>query len=311
MRALLLVTIASGIAQPGVLASSQASQNNDVGVQFQFATNSVAEDAGMVLLGVVRGDDGNLPVTVDIATSDVTARAGLDYVAVTNTLSFGPQERLKFVPVSILNNTLKQPNRVFQMTLANSVGATLGKQATTQVTIVDNDQGFSFGSTNYTVSEDAGAALISVLRGTDDTNFFVTVDYATSDGSATNGVDNIGITNRLSFAPGDRVKQVTIPILNTGLRQPTRSFRLTLANPTGGAVLGAPTNTTVSILDNDPGISFEQTAYTNAWPTAGITMTVLRGNDGDLGPITVDYATADLTGVARAIYVAHSACPEE
>ena len=62
--------------------------DNDVGLQFQFATYSVAEDAGAVLIGVVRGDDGNLPVTVDFATTDLTATNGLDYTGITNTLSF-------------------------------------------------------------------------------------------------------------------------------------------------------------------------------------------------------------------------------
>ncbi len=71
--------------------------DSDVGISFQFATYSVAEDAGAVLIGVVRGDDGTLPVTVDWATTDLTATNGLDYVGISNTLSFGPTERLKFL----------------------------------------------------------------------------------------------------------------------------------------------------------------------------------------------------------------------
>ena len=104
---------------------------------------------------------------------------------------------------------------------------------------MDNDQGFQFESATYTVAEDAGAALIGVLRGTDDTNSTVTVDFATSDVTATNGLDYSGITNTLAFAPGERVKLVTVPILNNGIKQATRSFRLTLSNPTGGGVLGS------------------------------------------------------------------------
>ena len=76
----------------------------------------------------------------------------------------------------------------------------------------------------------------------------MTVNVATEDGTAKGGLDYIGISNTLSFAPGERVNLVGIPILNNGLKQPKRSFRLTLANPMGGAVLGTPTNTTVSIF---------------------------------------------------------------
>jgi hypothetical protein len=57
--------------------------------------------------------------------------------------------------------------------LASPVGVTLGAQKTTTVTIADNDKGFQFASSSYRVAEDAGAALIGVLRGTDDTKHSV------------------------------------------------------------------------------------------------------------------------------------------
>lgn len=39
--------------------------DNDLGLEFVNTIYSVAEDAGAVLIGVGRGDDGTLPVTVD------------------------------------------------------------------------------------------------------------------------------------------------------------------------------------------------------------------------------------------------------
>src|SRR5260370_40504741 len=97
-------------------------------------------------MGVVRRDDGTLPVTVDLATTDLSATNGVDYAGTTNTLSFAPQERLKRVPIPIINNSLKQPNRAFRVTLSNPSGGTLGSTKTATVTIVDNDQGFQFES---------------------------------------------------------------------------------------------------------------------------------------------------------------------
>jgi hypothetical protein len=158
--------------------------DTDVGVQFQFGTYEPRafwtwiEDIGSVRIGVVRGDDANIPVMVDFATSDLTATNGVDYVGVTNTLSFAPTERLKFVPVTVLNNTLKQPNRTFKATLFNPVGVSLGVTRSTTVTILDNDRGFQFETDKYSVAEDAGVALIGVLRATDDTDSTVTVNCA-------------------------------------------------------------------------------------------------------------------------------------
>jgi poly(3-hydroxybutyrate) depolymerase len=280
--------------------------DNDSEIQFRFDSYSIAEDAGAVRIGVVRCDDGELPVTVDYATSDLTATNGVDYTGVTNTLAFGPTEPLKFFSVPILNNSLKQPNRAFRVTLSNPTGTTLGGTSNTTVTIADNDQGFQFESATYTVTEDAGAVLIRVLRGTDETNSTVTVDYATTDGTATSGSDYTGSNGTLPFAPGEKVKVLLVPIVNDGVKESTETFRVTLSNPTGGAVLGSHTTTSVTILDNDPGLGFELSSY-SVWEKAGeIALTVVRGNDGALGPIAVDYATVDGTAKAGQDYQAVS-----
>src|SRR5207302_3860589 len=231
---------------------------------------------------------------------------GLDYTGATNRLSFAPQERLKLISVPILNNSLEQPNRTFRATLANPSGASLGFQKTVTVTIVDNDQGFQFEFASYTITEDAGAALITVLRGTDDTNSTVTVDVATADVTATNGLDYSGITNTLSFAPGERLKLITVPILNDGIKEPTKNFRVDLSNPTGGAVLGSRTTATITIADNDPGAGFELGSYSVRENAGIIAVTVLRGNDVAFGSITLDYATSNLTATAGQDYQAVS-----
>jgi hypothetical protein len=284
----------TGGASLGNRSATVSITDNDVGVQFQFAGYSVIEDAGEVLLGIVRGDDGTLPVMVDFATSDFTAKNGLDYTGVTNTLSFAPEERLKFVHIPILNNTLRQPNRAFNAILVNAAGATLGNQSTTRVVIVDNDQGFQFENSNYWVAQDAGVVRIAVLRGTDDTNSPVTVDFATVDGTATNGLDYLGTNNPLLFASGEKLKLVTVPILNDGLKKPNKSFYVTLSNPTGGAALASQTNSNISIINSNPGLGFERSSY-SVWENAGaVTVTVLRGNSAALGPTTVEFATSDL-----------------
>lgn len=280
--------------------------DNDAGMELFTDNDTIAEDAGGVVLGVVRYDDGDLPVTVDFVTANLTATSGLDYAGITNTLSFAPHELLKWVTVPILNDSLKEANETFRVTLSNPVGVTLATQTPITITIVDNDQGFAFEFASYSVLEDAGVARINVLRGTDDTNSAVAVDFATSDLTATKGLDYTGITNRLSFAPGEQVQLATVPILNDGVRESSKSFRATLRNPTGGAVLGSRTTATVAIVDNDAGLGFEFTSY-SVWERFDwLSVAVLRGNDLALGPITVDYATSNLTARAGEDYEAVS-----
>ena len=60
----------------------------------------------------MRGNDGALgPITVDYATSDLTATAGEDYQAVSGTLEFQENETVKSLTVPILCTTERQEPR--------------------------------------------------------------------------------------------------------------------------------------------------------------------------------------------------------
>ena len=213
--------------------------DNDVGVQFQSAAYSVTENGGEVLIGIVRGDDGMLPVTVDLATTDLTATSGLDYVGNNYTLSFAPTERFRRITNPILNDSLKEASETFRVTLSNPSGGILGPRTTTTVTIQDNDPALGFELSSYSVCEkaQAGEIMLMVVRGNDGTLSPITVDYATSDVTATAGNDYQAVSNTLAFQENETVKSLTVPIL-----RPT---------PTGGATL-ATAITTVNILENYP-----------------------------------------------------------
>jgi poly(3-hydroxybutyrate) depolymerase len=273
--------------------------DNDVGFQFGLPSYRVAEDAGNVVVGVARDDDGNAPVAVDYRTTDGTAICGVDYAGATNTLAFGATERFKLLRIPIVNNTMRQSDRAFTLTLGNPVGAPLGPTKGTSVSITDNDQGFRFESFTCGVAEDAGAALIHVLRGTDDVDSRIAVDYRTTNGTATAGSDYLAVSGTLTFEPGEAAKLVSIPIINDGVSGLGRNFQIGLSNPSSGAALSKATVSTITILDNDPGVGFESPAYTNDWgQTADFAVTVLRGNDGYWGSFSVDFATSNLTAVA-------------
>jgi beta-glucosidase len=81
----------------------------------------------------------------------------------------------------------------------------------------------------------------------------VTVDYATADGSAVAGTDYTTAAGTLTFAPGVTTQSIHLTALPTALHQPTKTFHVTLANPSpSGVVIGPRSTTTVSILNNNP-----------------------------------------------------------
>ena len=66
-------------------------------------------------------------VSVSYATVDGTARAGSDYQAVSNTLSFAPGETVRTISVSVLDDAVLEPEEAFYVDLSNPVGASLDR----------------------------------------------------------------------------------------------------------------------------------------------------------------------------------------
>lgn len=77
------------------------------------------------------------PVTVHFATRDGTAIAGVDYAAVSATLTFAPGETTKTVSVPILGNPAAIANTTFTVVLTDPTGAVIGRgQGTGTITAV-------------------------------------------------------------------------------------------------------------------------------------------------------------------------------
>lgn len=264
-------------------------------IQFTAATFTVAENACLATLTLQRTGDTDTEVSVDYTTANGTATAGLDYTATNGTLTFLADETNRTLTIPILNDGLVEASyETFTVTLSNPTNAVLGTPTTATVRITENDKGLQLEYGSYRVGEAEGFILLGVARG-DDGNFPVSVDFATSDSTATNGVDYMATNGTLSFAPGQKVALLTVPILNDGLKESSETFRVTLSNPTN-QVLGLQKTVTVTIVDNDAGVQFQPfNQYWIAENEGALTLTVVRGNDSNLAPMTVDYAFTDLT----------------
>lgn len=121
----------------------------------------------------------------------------------------------------------------------------------------------SFESASSWWGENAGSATIRVQLSAPVATT-VTVSYATSNGSATSSQDYLSTTGTVQFAPGETIKEITIPILSDTTVEPTEDFQITLSNPSLGVTLGIHNPHTVNILDDD----IESQLSLSATPTA-------------------------------------------
>ncbi len=125
-------------------------------------------------------------------------------------------------------------------------------------------RGVQLSAAQYDISESSSPLVvtISVTRNTD-LSTAATVDYATSDGTATQKGDYIFAVGRLTFAPGETTRTFSVLIVNDAFQEGTESFFITLSNVVG-SVLRAPSVATVVITDNDASTGSNPLDDTNA-----------------------------------------------
>jgi hypothetical protein len=234
--------------------------DDEVGVRFSAVAYTVGEAGAVATITVVRTGPVAPVVTVQYATSDGTATAGPDYTARAGTLTFGANVTTASFTVPIVNDVVVEGPETVTLTLSSPGGALLGTPSSAVLTIVDNDAGgaIQFSAAASIVTEPASAvtpvvATVTVTRTVPAgmTAGLATVDYATSDGTATAGQDYTATAGTLTFPVGILSRTFTVPVLHDTLDEPAETVNLTLSNPTGGATLGARSLAVLTITDND------------------------------------------------------------
>ncbi|MFM6266062.1 MAG: Calx-beta domain-containing protein, partial [Dolichospermum sp.] len=79
----------------------------------------------------------NQTVSVNYATANGTATAGLDYTATNGTLTFAPGVTTQVINIPILNDSLNEANEIFTLALSSPTNAILGAVTAATTTITD------------------------------------------------------------------------------------------------------------------------------------------------------------------------------
>jgi hypothetical protein len=188
------------------------------------------------------------PITLSFATADGTASAGSDYQPATGTLTFNPGETSKTLSVPVVGDTVFEPDESFFVNLGNPTNVTLAR-AQGVGTIINDDSSVQFGAAATAVDESAGSVQVTVTR-TGVLTSGCAVDYATSDGTATQTSDYTLALGTLRFAPGEASKVVNVFITDDALVESPETFNITLSNPVGCSV-GTPAAAVVQINSDD------------------------------------------------------------
>jgi Calx-beta domain-containing protein len=243
-------------------------------------------------------------VTVNVATQDGTATAGVDYVAQAGPVTLPPGTVSLPVSVPVFGDLLAEPNETFLVNLSGAVNATIA-DGQGQGTIIDDDSAPAISINDVTVVEgNAGTTnatfIVSLSSPSGQT---VTVDYTTQDGTATAGSDYTAAGGTLSFPPGTTVLPLPVAVIGDTAPEANETYFVNLSNPVNATV--ADGQGLGTIADDDTGVVLFINDVTVAEGNAGTTTATFTVSlsSGVGQQVTVDFATADGTATAPADYL--------
>ena len=258
---------------------------------FEAITNTA------VLVTRVGGASGT--VTVDFATGNGTATAGLDYLATNGTLTLSPGQTNASFFITLLPDALSEGEETLNLSLSNPTGGALLLVSNAVLSIFDRPVPLRFAPTNTFYSPEGNTNVSVFVLREGDADRKVTVDFATSDGTATAGLDYIATNGTLTFGPGQTNSSFSVTLLADALTEGNETVYLILSNPTGGATVNQPVATLIIAEAPPPaaGIGFNTPNYTLSESAGSALLSVTRGGATST-TVTVHYETQD--GLARA-----------
>ena len=298
------------LGSPSTVAVTIADNDAPGVLQLEAPTYAVTE-GGPATLTVTRLGGSAGAVTVHYATSDggsgAAAESGIDYAGAAGVLTFPSGVTRKTITVPTRADRLLEGPETFTVALTNpGGGATLGVPAAAVVTIVDDETPtFRFAAAGYAVPESRASVSLTVQR-LGPTTAQNTVQYALAGVTAAGaGVDFVGASGVLTFAPGVVSRTIVVPIVQDTTHEAVEALTATLSAPTGGAGLGTPRVATVTIADDDSAgaVEFGQLSYA-ASEGQPATITVVRS--GTAGPVSVSVVSSNGTATAPGDYGAVS-----
>ena len=260
------------------------------------------------------------PVTVDYHTADGTAEAPADYTATSGTLTFAPGVTIRTVDVPVIGDTLDESDETFTLALAAPTGATLQDDAATG-TIQDDDALPSLSVGDASVAEGGSAvlaapaapslkapaaALVFALELPVAASQPVTVHFATSDGTARAPADYEATSGDVTFAPGQTLQTVTVPVNDDQVDEDDETLALQLSAPVNATLDRSRAIGTIQDDDAPPAVSIADVRATEG--DAGLTAASLAVSLSvpSEKAISVPYTTADGAAAAPGDYHATS-----
>ena len=249
-------------------------------------------------------------MTVQYATANGSALAGVDYQSTSGTLTFNPGGSLtQVVPVTIIGNPNPDDVDTFVVNLSNPSANGIITVGQAEIVINPAVTG-AVASITPSVSDFEGASgdttpfvfTVSLTAAATET---VLVVYSTADDTATAaGNDYVATSGTLTFNPGVLAQAITVQVLGDNVSEPSETFLVNF-NASGGATGSGQAIGNIIDDDGTPTLTIDDVTVSAGVGISQAVFTVtLSGAVSQ--PVTVGFATSDGSAVAGEDYLVSS-----
>lgn len=235
----------------GQYADNAIQQANASEASFSINSMTVVRADKDIEVKLVRSGDLSKPAVVSVTARDGTAWEGRDFEVGLQEVRFAENEAEKTITVGLLERSDKHLDTAFQLEARYAVGATI-KSGVVDITIDSTNEPtygtISTRNATLSVSEAIGVVNLSVVRA-DGSDGEISFTVATTDGTAKAGTDYTALNRTVSMPAGVTTLDIPVQIVNRSGNQESRAFTINVSGVTGGAVLGAQTQTTITITN--------------------------------------------------------------
>lgn len=168
-------------------------------------------------------------VSLSFATANASATAGSDYEPVSGTVSFAPGQFFQTVSVPVIGDRRGEPNESYTVNLSNATNAIIADGQGVG-TIVDDEPHVSISDVTKAEGKKGKATqftfVVTLSVAYDQP---VTLSYKTGNGTATtSNNDYVAKSGKITFAPGETRKEITITVKGDSKREANETFYLDL-----------------------------------------------------------------------------------
>ena len=237
-----------GIADPQGLVSITDNDSASIAIGDTVVTEGNSAVVNVTLTNAVSGG-----FSVDYSTQGSSAIAAIDFVVNSGTLNFnGTSGESQSITIATNDDSIVENTESFFVNLSGATNGVNISDDQAVVTITDNDS--EPAAANISIDDvqiNEGENIVFTVTLDADVSGGFTVNYTTSDVSAVEGQDFVGVNGSLIFSgvAGETQNIVLISLDDTEI-EATETFSVLLSNATNNVNILDPQGT-ASILDND------------------------------------------------------------